>query len=98
MAVSRKGKRKIVVNDTVFYWYVKWDEDWFLENTLYILNENMQHILCYVVGKNITLNGMESPIWVESNKLNNPNQVSSITPKVVAQIIEWYLENKENEQ
>ncbi len=101
MGASQKGKRKIVVNDTIFYWYVTWDEDWWLENIIHIFDDNKQHVFYYVVGKDeirVLNKWVQSPIWIESDKLHDPKQAAAITPGIVAQIIKWCLENKENEQ
>jgi len=100
MGTSQKGKRKIVVNDIAFYWYVIWDDEWWFENVIHILDNSRQHIFYYIVGKDETRvfdKWMQSPIWIESNKLHNPEQVVAVTPRIVAQIIKWCLENKENE-
>lgn len=86
MAVSRKGKRKIVVNETVFYWYVKWDDDWYFENIIYILNEKMEHVFAYLVGKDETAilrKSIKSPIWIESNGLHDPTKADIVTPYIV---------------
>lgn len=101
MAVSRKGKRKIVINDTTYYWYVKWEDDWWLENVIHILDNNMQHVFYYIVGKDeirILDKWVQSPIWIKSNGLHDPERVDTISPHIVAQIIKWCLEYKDNEQ
>ena len=100
MGESQKGKRKIVVNDTVFYWYVKWDDEWWLENVIHILDNNKQYVFYYIVGKDetrISDKWVRSPVWIESDKLHDSQKVVAITPRIVAQIIKWCLENKENE-
>lgn len=99
--MSSKGKRKIIVNQIIYYWYVKWDNDWYFENIIYILNEERQHEFSYIVGKDETRifgKSIKSPVWINSNGLNNPNQVSNITPRIVSEIISWCIENKKNEQ
>lgn len=92
MALSKKGKRKIVVQDQVFYWYVSQGE-------IHVISNNKDLIFGYHYQKEKSLR----PLTIEKAKNREAllaanltiSQLSeTITPKNVGELIAKVLKIK----
>ena len=96
MAFSKKGKRKIIYNEEIFYWYIKRDEDYDIDY-LTIIKEDRSHVLSYRVNQ-ISDEFINPKIFVQkSNRLKTgvyyffpPLADEIITPKTVSSILKWH--------
>ncbi len=96
MAFSKKGKRKIIYNEEVFYWYVKRDEDYYT-TYLNIINEDNSLVIQYYVDQ-IRHEFIHPKVFIQkSSRLKTglycffpplPDEV--ITPKIISKILEWH--------
>ena len=104
MAISKKKKRKIVVNNREFYWYMKLTEDWmYAYNTpqLYVISEDKNFLISYQPGQQnenpfLIIKGKEFRGIKEANsswiRVKTPAwNETQITPGFVARIINWCL-------
>lgn len=106
MGVNRKGKRKIILNDRVFYWCVEVDiEDGGIVK-LYIILEDKKFIVRYSVGQ--SKRGKQPFIEIQGKEFEGLNDVGKvlqrvitprwddeiITPGLVREIIEWCFSPK----
>lgn len=95
MAVAKKGKRRIVVDGQVYYWFVRFDEyaplrsilDWY---EVYVVSDDRKFSANYSLGANTlslyhknrgNQSYVECPVLAEK----------SFTPSVVEKIIRWGL-------
>ena len=109
MAVSKKGKRKLIYKGRDFYWYMKLTEDWmyaYNSPQLHVVSADKSFIISYQPGqqndnpflivKGKDFNGIKDAggIW-KRVKVPNWND-EKITPKFVADLIDWcFDDNKE---
>ena len=108
MGIAKKGKRKIVINDREFYWYVSEDEDSLrlgVLNTLTIVSEDKKFLVKYpicqkgeynlliVLGEEFVDNGSWGKTWQRVECPKWENS-ESITPGIVRTIVEWSLSKK----
>ena len=79
MALSKKGKRKIIYNEEIFYWYIKSDEDYGTDY-LNIIKEDCSIVIFYRVNQ-ISDEFIHPKVFIE--KSNRLKTVSPITKKEV---------------
>ena len=96
MALSKKGKRKIIYNEEIFYWYIKSDEDYGTDY-LNIIKEDCSIVIFYRVNQ-ISDEFIHPKVFIEkSNRLKTglycffpPLSDEIITPKTVSMILKWH--------
>jgi hypothetical protein len=105
MGVAKKHRRKIVIKERNFFWYVKEDVDWECLFALFIISENKHFNISYGINQDeahryLTSLGKEFP-KLSSTKIGKPRigyqrvrcpkweKNSAITPEIVRQIVEW---------
>ncbi|OPX44388.1 hypothetical protein CLHUN_16870 [Ruminiclostridium hungatei] len=101
MSVNKKGKRKLVLNERTFYWYVKEDMEDLGNINLYIISDNKKFFVRYRVGQS---KQVKSPvIFIQGTEFEGLKDVDKglkravtphwedeiITPGLVKTIIEW---------
>lgn len=105
MAVSNKGKRKIVRDDRVLYWYMKESEDWmhaYPGPQLHIISEDKNFAISYqprqenenpfVIVKGNEFEGLDCSgnQWI---RVKVPEwDDTQITPGFVRRLIDWCLD------
>ena len=97
MSFNKKGKRKIIYNEEVFYWYIKRDEGYSFSDYLTIIKEDRSVILYYRVNQ-ISDEFIHPKIFIQkSSRLKTglycffpplPDEI--ITPKTVSEILKWH--------
>ena len=97
MSFSKKGKRKIIYNEEVFYWYIKRDEGYSFSDYLTIIKEDRSVVLYYRVNQ-ISDEFIHPKIFIQkSSRLKEglycffpplPDEI--ITPKTVSEILKWH--------
>lgn len=105
MGIATKGKRKIVVNNENYFWWVNddYDPDTGHSFLTTIASEDKRFLVKYYVDQrhnapSITVYGPRFPRQVETNgdqKISCPkfNESFSITPQNIRSIINWCLGN-----
>ena len=96
MGFSKNGKRKIIYNENIFYWFVKRDEDHGTDY-LNIIKEDRSLVIFYRVNQ-IGDEFIHPKIFVEkSSRLKTglysffpPLSDEIITPKTVRKILKWH--------
>ena len=96
MAFSKKGKRKIIYNEEVFYWFVKRDED-YSTDYLNIIKEDSSLVIFYRINQ-ISDEFIHPKVFIEkSSRLKTglysffpPLSDEIITPKTVEKILKWH--------
>ena len=109
MAISKKGKRKLVYNDRVFYWYMKLTDDW-----MYSYNNPQLHIVSddralrisyqpgqqnenpFLIVKGKEFGGLKSEgrSWI---RVKTPDwDFEIITPGIVRTVLEWCLDTNKD--
>lgn len=108
MAVSKKGKRKLVLEDKEYYWYMKFTDDWmcaYNDPQLHIVSEDKKLVISYQPGQKndhpfLILKAENVPGLVASTRSWRRLKVPAwkddeITPGFVRRLLEWcYDENK----
>lgn len=109
MAISKKGKRKLIVKDREFYWYMKLTDDWMYSYSipqLHVLSADKKFLISYQPGqqnenpfliiKGRGFKGVKDSggSWI---RVKTPKwNDEQITPGFVAELIAWcYNEDKE---
>ena len=95
MAISKKGKRKIVVDNQNYLWWGLWeyDQTTFDGNQIKIVPENQKFLLHYGLeqeegeSKILLILRDERRVWLRSPLFESQRAV--ITPKGISQIIKW---------
>ena len=96
MGFSKKGKRKIIYNEEIFYWFVKRDED-YSTDYLNIIKEDRSLVIFYRVNQ-ISDEFIHPKVFIEkSSRLKTglypffpPLSDEIITPKTVSNILKWH--------
>ena len=104
MAISKKGKRKLIYKDREFYWHMKLTEDWMYAYNapqLHVVSADKSFLISYQPGqqndnpfliiKGKDFKGIENPggIW---KRVKVPDWDDlPVTPKFVEQLIAWCL-------
>lgn len=108
MAVSKKGKRKLVYKDKEYYWYMKLTDDWmysYNKPQLHIVSDDKKFIISYqpkqqnehpfLIIKGDNIGGLKAPkdSW---KRVKIPNwKDDEITPGFVHRLLDWcYDETK----
>jgi len=102
MAISKKGKRKLIVKDREYYWYMKLTDDWMYSyNTpqLHVLSADKKFLISYQPGQQneipfLIIKGREfkglkelGGSWV---RVKTPKwNDEQVPPRFVAELIEW---------
>ena len=97
MSFSKKGKRKIIYNEEIFYWYIKRDEEYSFSDYLTIIKEDRSLVLCYRVNQ-ISDEFIHPKIFIQkSSRLKTglycffPSLTDEIiTQKIVSEILKWH--------
>lgn len=109
MGISKKGKRKIIVNDAEYYWYVTFDYDILelgTDKLLTIISEDKKFLIKYPInqscsGQNLIV--VLGKIFGGKGKWGSSWQrlicqkweiEGKISPFSVEQIIKWSLKDK----
>ncbi|MCE3228602.1 MAG: hypothetical protein K0S32_3153 [Bacteroidetes bacterium] len=96
MAISSKGKRKIIVNSKTWYWWVFWEMDQteFDGIQIKVIPENQSTFIKYGMQQQnekrfvaIALKNYSSGVQVHCPKFENED--GNITPNGVRELIEW---------
>lgn len=108
MGVNKKGRRKMVCNDRIFYWYVKSDDEDFGRIKLNIVSDDKKCIVGYEVGQSKNpkmpyiviqgreFEGLDRSGWQGWARVQTPIwEDTIITPGLVKTIIEWCFHKKE---
>ena len=101
MSIRTKGRRKIIVNDQSYFWYVAPDDD-SPYNVLHIVSDDKYLILscplrtktAYVISKGRIFQTKETDgTW---NRYTLPFEIPDmITPKFVEKLIVWSTQNSD---
>lgn len=102
MSVNKKGKRKLIYNNQLYYWHVILDEDAYDEYYLQIIHKDKEFILQYRINQ-IADEFLRPKISIlKSNRLKSglytffPSLDDKIiTPKLVVNILNWYEQQDE---
>ena len=108
MAISKKGKRKLVRYDRIFYWYMKETDDWmhaYSGPQLHVVSDDRKFLVSYQPGQQnenpfLIIKGREyeglpdiGGPWV---RVKVPHwEDKAITPGFVRRLIDWCLEEKD---
>ncbi|KQO14718.1 hypothetical protein [Paenibacillus sp. Leaf72] len=108
MGINKKGRRKIVCNARLFYWYVQPDYDDCGQIKLNIVSDDKKWIVSYEVGqsknpktphiviKGREFEGLDRSGWQGWMRVQTPIwEDTIITPELVKTIIEWCFHKKE---
>ena len=104
MGISKKHRRKILVNGRNFFWYVREEEEppWVGHRVLHIISEDKNFIIAYSLNqsdskRHLIVMGKEFPDLSEASygyrRVRCPQweKDSAITPESVRRLIEWCL-------
>lgn len=106
MGVSKINKRKLIIGNRTFYWYVKPDYDDQGLHKLFILSDDKRFMVSYQIGQSclvstsfIVIMGKEFGGWNGEisgyRKVATPDWEDHIaTPHFVKGLIEWCLDDK----
>ncbi len=99
MGVSKKGKRKIIVNNRVFYWDIGESDDYYGMYHINIVSEDKKFIVSYMLDQEclkepyIIVKGKEFKSYNVGGcwkRFSSPKwDCKVVTPKIVAEIIQW---------
>ncbi len=98
MAINTKGKRKIVIRDQTYYWWVKDIYDYWVGLRLFIIPEHGNWSISYDLQQSnedrtvrLHMKNGQNGINLKCEQLEE--QDYKITPKDVQYIIEWCLDS-----
>jgi hypothetical protein len=88
MAIPKhKNIRKITINNIEYYWSIKYDEDYRLIKCNIGLVNEPSYRFSFICGAN------DSHVQYIHNTIEEKDEVEAITPKLVAQAIEFVNNN-----
>jgi len=95
MSLSKKGKRKIIVNSQVYYWWVfnEHDQNTFDGNQIKIVSEDQTFNITYAIHNDtkrivqLELYRDKGKIQIECPKFENESGI--ITPSGISKLIQW---------
>ena len=102
MGVNKKYKRKIIIEERAYYWYVKEDDELYGYPFLNIISIDRKFVVsylldsCLIIIKGKDFNGIEHTghqwKWIEVPFDRQKN----ITPAFVEKVVKWCLSPKNN--
>ena len=104
MSIRRKGRRRIIVRDQTYFWYVALDDDSPYDVLNIVSNDKHLILSCplrteiaYVISKGRVFQTKETNgVW---NRYLLPFDIPDmITPKFVERIIDWSTQNADAKQ
>lgn len=102
MGVAKKGKRKLIYKDKVFFWWVGNDEEFEWEVMLHVVSEDKNIVLIYNIGDRATPVISQGRMFQGKKSSGRweryfyPKQPPiSITPRFVSELVAWAVDGKD---